>query len=142
MLFFDDVLSLLLQEKGKNVKDDDQPLKRCNIGDYFELYGVPDPKPECPMPKCKGQKYHDRSSLKRHLKSLHKYELSKGKLEEILQTVPTVKEKSRCLICSWVGIITNRPAHFELHIKKQEEEKLRALERRRPKQLQTNQITR
>ena len=133
---------MILQEKGKNKKCDDRTLKRSKIGDYFELHGVPDPKPECPMPSCKGSRYHDRSSLKRHLKSQHKYEITKAKLEDILQTIPTVKEKTRCLLCSWVGVITNRPRHFEMHIKKQEEEKLKALEPRVQKQIQTNGITR
>ena len=105
-------------------KHDDQQLKKSNIDDYFQLHGVADSKPACPMPQCKEQRYHDRSSLVRHLKQQHK--VTDQYLDEIKKTIPTNKEKTQCLICGWVGLKTNRSCHFEMHIRKQLEEKIKA----------------
>ena len=131
--------------KSHSVRDD-QLLEKCNIKDYFEPYGVPDSKPSCPMAQCKGHRYHDRSSLLRHLKQQHK--VSKQLLEEIKPTIPTPKEKTRCLICSWKGLKTNRPEHFEKHIRERKEAKIKAaLEakaqlERKAKEQKANEIAR
>ena len=118
---------------------DDQPILRSKIAEYFEIYGVPDPKPDCPMPQCKGQTYHDRSGLIRHLK--HQHKVSKKYLDELKETIPTSKEKNRCKLCGWIGLKTNRPAHLEVHIRKDEKRKEKAAYEAR-QELQANlQIT-
>lgn len=96
---------------------DDQPIQRNNIGQYFELHGVADPRPACSMPQCKGQTYADRSSLIRHLKQQHK--VSKATLENLKETIPTCTEKNSCKLCNWVGLKTNRAEHLDVHIKNQ-----------------------
>ena len=125
----------------KLAKCDDQQLKKSNIADCFELLGAPDSKPSCPMEQCKGQTYHDRSGLLRHLRQQHK--VSKQFLDEIKQKIPPPKEKIQCLICSWVGLKTNRANHFEKHIHQEEEKKIKAAkEALAQKEHLANQITR
>ena len=96
------------------------------------------------MPQCKGQSYHDRSNLLRHLKQQHK--VSQQYLDSIKETIPTRKEKTRCLICGWGGLKTNRPEHFNKHISKQQEEKIKSLkaakEAKAVKDQETNNISR
>ena len=138
------IFDFFFQRPRTSKKSDDQPLKKCNINDYFEIQGVPDSKPICPMPQCKNQTYKNRSNLLRHLK--HQHKVSQQYLDELKQTIPTVKEKIRCLICGWVGLITNRPAHLEKHIRQQEKEKINALkaakEAKAVKDQETNNISR
>lgn len=73
------------------------------------------------MEQCKGQTYHNRGSLIRHLKQQHK--LSKKALDDLKETIPTSREKNRCKLCKWVGLKTNRAEHLEAHIKKDEKRK-------------------
>ena len=97
-------------------KCDDRPLKKHHFRDYFELYGAPDNNPICPIPQCDGQEYQSKAGLIRHLKEQHK--VSKQYLDEIKPTIPTRKEKSKCLICGWVVLKTKRTEHFEIHIRR------------------------
>ena len=96
------------------------------------------------MAMCKGRSFHDRSNLLRHLRQQHK--VSQKYLDEIKPTIPPVKEKTRCLICGWVGLKTNRPEHLEKHIRQQKQEKIKAekaeKEAKAMKDQETSQISR